>query len=655
MRVPLEPTRSPAPTIIPKIVGSIASYDEVNGTMANGTAAAENGVDSLANYYINGTNQLNMTAFELENDGGFDMDGDGVVSEGEQFSDPEETGGDARTLSPTVTISPLFAMFGSTLPPGTTPPPEGVSMGTSPPGTTQPPASASMGTLPPGTTQPPASASMETLSPGTTQPPASAIVGTLPPGTTSAPASASVGTLPPGTTQPPASASMGTPPPGTTSAPTLSLLPTFFPSGTTPGNTLDAFMDDRRQRRRREQDQDEGSSLSLTLGVSDSTGAPDATVANLTASSAAASVAAGGSSKVVFQICPGTQLLFEDKFSLVESTNETSTLVLTGVKPLVLETPARHPIEIICLQSDENRTGETKSSSGCVMSGGSVHILIEHSGTAIDTVAGGDEFKVDQQGQPISIIGITFRGATNSSILMNDPRGNITFKNCTWEDNVGEATMIIDGRYNATITDDLYDDDNDEVGEEEEEDLEPLYPDEPLVHVDDGTDDLFIDFDNPDDMTVAFESTSTSSTMTVHQMTTTVAIEESDLDDDGYTAEMDSPSFSTSSTIANIVETTTIAVDTESEAETETEATLPDGLLIDLGGRLLGLSNDSYIEEDEELSSIGYTGDLKIGGPSMRAMQSPGMEEVVLRSKIFIEGCTFRVSSLGVIQCVFML
>jgi hypothetical protein len=598
--------------------------------MAIGTAAVDDGVDSFANYYINGTSQLNMTALENENDGGFDMDGDGVVSEGEQFSNPEETGGDIVSLSPTVTTSPLFALFGKTLPPGTAQPPAGASMETSPPGTTQPPAGASMETSPPGTTQPPAGASMETSPPGTTQPPAGA----------------SMETSPPGTTQPPAGVSMGTSPPRTTIAPTLSNFPTSSggDGSTSLGNTLDAFMDDRRKRRRREQVQDEGSSLSLNLAISNSTGAPNAAAANVTASSAAAD-----SSKVVFQICPNTELSFEDKFSLVESTNETapySTLVLGGVAPIILETPARHPIEISCLQADENKTEGTKR-VGCVMSGGSVHILIEHSPTAIVTAVGEEEFKADQAGQPITIFGITFRGASNSSVLMNDPRGNITFKNCTWEDNVGEATMIIDGRYNASTTDGLNDDANDEVGEEEEE-LEPLYPDDPLV-VDDGTDDLFIDFDNPEDMTVTFESTSTSSTMTMNQMTTTVA-NDSASNDDGFTAVMDGPSISTLSTIASEIETTTVAADTE----TETGATLPGGFEFDLGNRLLGLLNDGNIEEDKGLSSISYTEDLEVGGSSMRAMQSLGMEEVVLSSKIFIEGCTFRVSSLEVNLCIFL-
>ena len=53
----------------------------------------------------------------------------------------------------------------------------------------------------------------------------------------------------------------------------------------------------------------------------------------------------------------------------------------------------------------------------------------------------------------ITISGIVFREATQTSIAMNDPRGNIYFHDCAWENNSGEATMLIDGRYDeSTIT-----------------------------------------------------------------------------------------------------------------------------------------------------------------------------------------------------------
>merc|ERR1719310_732001 len=43
--------------------------------------------------------------------------------------------------------------------------------------------------------------------------------------------------------------------------------------------------------------------------------------------------------------------------------------------------------------------------------------------------------------------GITFEGATYASVLMNDPRGRISFQDCTWVNNAGEGSIVIDGRY----------------------------------------------------------------------------------------------------------------------------------------------------------------------------------------------------------------
>jgi hypothetical protein len=403
-------------------------------------------------------------------------------------------------------------------------------------------------------------------------------------------------------------------------------------------------MDDRRLQHRRAQDKDEGSSLSLAFTLSNSTGSSNSTAVNgiAPALASSAATAATAKEKVMFQICPDTELSFKDAFSLIES-----------MPPIRLETPARHPIDIICLQADKGNedssttatpqtTTMTKSGS-CVMSGGDVHILIEHVPHAADTLP--STLTAEKEDHPITIKGVTFRGASNTSILMNDPRGNITFKACSWEDNVGEATMIIDGRYNSSMTDD---------GSDEEE-LEPLYPDEPTSPpVDDGTDDLIIDFDNPEDMTVSFESTSTSSTMSVDQ-TSTVANES---DDDNFTPEVQSKAdknpgkddsdveveqTSTSSTIFN---------DAEVETAETSPATISDGLGFDFGTRRLRLPDDGNIEEDEGLLSIIDLGDLEEGGTSMRAMQSLEMEEVVLRSKISVEGCSFRVSFSGVTLCI---
>ena len=400
-------------------------------------------------------------------------------------------------------------------------------------------------------------------------------------------------------------------------------------------------MDDRKLQQRRAQ---------LTFTLSNTTGASNSTVVNATVPAPASSAASAATAKemVVFHICPDTELSFKDTFSLIES-----------MPPIRLETPARHPIEIICLKAEKEKEGNlttatpqtttttmTKGGS-CVMSGGDVHILIEHVPHAVDALP--STLTVEKKDHPITIKGVTFRGASNTSILMNDPRGNITFKACSWEDNVGEATMIIDGRFNASTTDD---------GSDAEE-LEPLYPDEPTSPpVDDGTDDLVIDFDDPEDMTVSFESTSTSSTMSLQQMTTTVANE---LDDDNFTPEVQSKADKNPDKDDSVVEveqsstSATIVNDAEAETSETSFAPMSDDLLgFDFGNRRLGLPDDGSIEEDEGLSSIIDIGDLEESGTSMRAMQSLEMEEVLLRSKISVEGCSFRVSLSGVTPCMFV-
>ena len=141
---------------------------------------------------------------------------------------------------------------------------------------------------------------------------------------------------------------------------------------------------------------------------------------------------------------------------------------------LVLETPARNPIEISCLEVPPSGSGGDGGRT-CVMSGGDVHMLIRY-------VPGFDEYEDDataattsHQGEmmaeegfdnsntsdvesssssvehPIIVSGIVFRQASRTSVLMNDPRGKITFENCAWEDNAGETTMSIDGRYDPSL------------------------------------------------------------------------------------------------------------------------------------------------------------------------------------------------------------
>jgi hypothetical protein len=145
--------------------------------------------------------------------------------------------------------------------------------------------------------------------------------------------------------------------------------------------------------------------------------------------------------------------------------------------------------------------------------------------------------------------------------------------------------------------------------------------------------------------------------MSLQQMTTTVANES---DDDNFTPEVQSKANKNPDKDDSVVEveqsstSATIVNDAEDESSTTSFAPISDGLGFDFGNRRLGLPDDGSIEEDEGLSSIIDIGDLEEGGTSMRAMQSLEMEEVLLRSKISVEGCSFRVSLSGVTLCMFV-
>ena len=172
---------------------------------------------------------------------------------------------------------------------------------------------------------------------------------------------------------------------------------------------------------------------------------------------------AAAEEKVSFPICPNTVLSFEEDSS-----------------PIILETqPARNNlIEIFCIIAPDQETMATSSSSSsgtrsCVMSGGNVHMLIKYIPGYDDDDNNDDEYNntmlpeedgmtsntnapssagaaTETNSNSITISGITFRDASQTSVLMNDPRGRITFKNCAWENNSGETTVLINGRYDST-------------------------------------------------------------------------------------------------------------------------------------------------------------------------------------------------------------
>jgi len=187
--------------------------------------------------------------------------------------------------------------------------------------------------------------------------------------------------------------------------------------------------------------------------------------------------------KVSFLICPHTILSFRES-----SPNDASSI---GMPPIILETPAHTPIEIACLiapsnqgttatattttttmnsgSSDSSGSGSSSSSRSCVMSGGDVHILMKYipgyytdddiemtgdnpaeiDNSTMNTTSSTSSSNTDEQQHyhPIIISGFTFRDASQASILMNYPHGNISFNDCAWENNSGLATMVIDGRY----------------------------------------------------------------------------------------------------------------------------------------------------------------------------------------------------------------
>ena len=159
---------------------------------------------------------------------------------------------------------------------------------------------------------------------------------------------------------------------------------------------------------------------------------------------------------VTFSLCPRSTFDFDDDVGPP-----------AAVPPLVLRTPAaHHPIEIACLAVDFDAEGEGDegpadgpdgSGRSCVFAGGDVHLLFEHRsamGEGDGAGEGSGRRQLDERPtaseHPVTISGIAFRGARQSSVLMHDPRGRIDFRNCAWEDNAGTAAVRIDGRYDST-------------------------------------------------------------------------------------------------------------------------------------------------------------------------------------------------------------
>jgi len=165
---------------------------------------------------------------------------------------------------------------------------------------------------------------------------------------------------------------------------------------------------------------------------------------------------------VSFPICPNTNLKFTSN----------AVGVSINAEPIILQTPSRfNPIDIYCITDtisiteqngiDISGIEEQQQTRSCTMSGGDVHILIEHNGHGNSDDVTSNIKANGQEGisnhYPISISGITFENASTSSIHMLDPRGPITFTDCGWQNNNNKAaaiddndnvgTIVIDGRY----------------------------------------------------------------------------------------------------------------------------------------------------------------------------------------------------------------
>jgi hypothetical protein len=127
---------------------------------------------------------------------------------------------------------------------------------------------------------------------------------------------------------------------------------------------------------------------------------------------------------VHFHICPNTNFQFNNLY-----------VAQLSYLPLVIESPVQQPVILACLEENT-----------CTFTAGDYHIVFNNNGLEEDNL---DQSSMDQQHSAITISGITFQQAKESSIVMNDPRGKLIFDRCTWQNNEGEA-IVIDGKYSST-------------------------------------------------------------------------------------------------------------------------------------------------------------------------------------------------------------
>jgi len=127
------------------------------------------------------------------------------------------------------------------------------------------------------------------------------------------------------------------------------------------------------------------------------------------------------STPVQFNVCPG---IFDFE-------------TLLDKDPLVIEALTHNPVWIRCASTDDTK---------CVFSGGHHHLVFNNHGAASKNGNSTEETIL----HPLTISGITFQKAL-SAVSMYDPRGEIIFDRCEFNNNQG-AAVIVNGRYEGTHT-----------------------------------------------------------------------------------------------------------------------------------------------------------------------------------------------------------
>ncbi|KAL7547651.1 hypothetical protein ACHAWF_010936 [Thalassiosira exigua] len=166
--------------------------------------------------------------------------------------------------------------------------------------------------------------------------------------------------------------------------------------------------------------------------LADDESGPASAPETTTTTAAAAAASEPRAPPVIFSLCPNSDFAFKDQLSLAE------------LPPLTIRTPSvNHPLEFRCLSPPEDPLS-TAGGGGCAFRGGDVHVLFDHVLSDAAEVDAGTATAHD-----VVISGVLFAEARNASIVMRDPRGLIAFEDCAWESNAGEATIVIDGTYDA--------------------------------------------------------------------------------------------------------------------------------------------------------------------------------------------------------------